>query len=197
MEENHPLRFGFWPSVILLTDHYVLVSVLNENSCHSVLASPWTAGCIFLIPSRLKCTLLFFFRYNSIGTSQAFQLSFLQVHTSNMKFAWTIAAQVAFHGLIKIICFDIYTYITYIYVLVLCNQEIENKLLEILEKGNIKSEETSLWFFVMCVLDKTVSPQLLMGAVARKAKFPLTSVSFRLLSRHYNSVHRKKACNSS
>ncbi|POI34367.1 hypothetical protein CIB84_001880, partial [Bambusicola thoracicus] len=28
MEENHPLRFGFWPSVILLTDHYVLARTL-------------------------------------------------------------------------------------------------------------------------------------------------------------------------
>uniref|UniRef100_A0A8C9EGW0 Transmembrane protein 62 n=1 Tax=Pavo cristatus TaxID=9049 RepID=A0A8C9EGW0_PAVCR len=27
MEENRPLRFGFWPSVILLTDHYVLMCV--------------------------------------------------------------------------------------------------------------------------------------------------------------------------
>ena len=32
MEENHPLRFGFWPSVILLTDHYVLVSVLSKTA---------------------------------------------------------------------------------------------------------------------------------------------------------------------
>uniref|UniRef100_A0A8D0F8M5 Transmembrane protein 62 n=1 Tax=Strix occidentalis caurina TaxID=311401 RepID=A0A8D0F8M5_STROC len=31
MEENLSLRFGFWPSVILLTDHYVLVSTFSKT----------------------------------------------------------------------------------------------------------------------------------------------------------------------
>lgn len=58
MEENLSLRFGFWPSVILLTDHYVLVST-QQNSCHSVLASLKTAGGIFLIPGRFEGTMVF------------------------------------------------------------------------------------------------------------------------------------------
>lgn len=58
MEENLSLRFGFWPSLILLTDHYVLVSTLSKNSSPSMLASPETAGGSFLIPARLEYALL-------------------------------------------------------------------------------------------------------------------------------------------
>uniref|UniRef100_A0A8C2YDG4 Transmembrane protein 62 n=1 Tax=Coturnix japonica TaxID=93934 RepID=A0A8C2YDG4_COTJA len=41
MEENRPLRFGFWPSVILLTDHYVLFIFLN---CCLYLEKPGLLG---------------------------------------------------------------------------------------------------------------------------------------------------------
>uniref|UniRef100_A0A8C2TSS2 Transmembrane protein 62 n=1 Tax=Coturnix japonica TaxID=93934 RepID=A0A8C2TSS2_COTJA len=48
MEENRPLRFGFWPSVILLTDHYVLVSahgkqLISERYVY-FLSGPWFVG---------------------------------------------------------------------------------------------------------------------------------------------------------
>uniref|UniRef100_A0A8C3DFQ0 Transmembrane protein 62 n=1 Tax=Corvus moneduloides TaxID=1196302 RepID=A0A8C3DFQ0_CORMO len=45
MEENLSLRFDFWPSVILLSDHYVLVSTFSKTWCLvSSLAGPWFVG---------------------------------------------------------------------------------------------------------------------------------------------------------
>uniref|UniRef100_A0A8D0FB78 Transmembrane protein 62 n=1 Tax=Strix occidentalis caurina TaxID=311401 RepID=A0A8D0FB78_STROC len=49
MEENLSLRFGFWPSVILLTDHYVLgrVSIVFSDGAEclvSFLSGPWFVG---------------------------------------------------------------------------------------------------------------------------------------------------------
>jgi len=71
-----------------------------------------------------------------------------------------------------------------------------NKLLEILEKGNIKSDKTSS--FVLCVLDKKSLPSAadVIASCSKEGKIPIDFSKFQIISRHYNSVHGKKACSN-